>query len=100
MHESFIYFNANNPEVSLQDPSVRWTQRVFPTFIGEPSLKYWRDDGDRYRTEWPTGQSLIVRLNLIKHLIEKVKPTFYCNETDYTEQLFDPSSTVRGVLGS
>ena len=100
VHESFIYFDANNPEVSLQDPSVRWTQRVFPTFIGEPSLKYWRDDGDRYRTEWPTGQSLIVRLNLIKHLIEKVMPTFYSNETDYTEQLLDPSSTVRGVLGS
>ena len=76
VHESFIYFDANNPEVSLQDSSVRWTQRVFPTFIGEPSLKYWKDDGDRYRTEWPTGQSLIVRLNLIKHLIEEGHANF------------------------
>jgi hypothetical protein len=89
VHESFIYFDANNPEVSLKDSSVRWTQKIYPTFIGEPPLRYWKDDGDRYRTEWPTGQSLIVRLNLIKRLIEDVMPTFYSNEKEDIEQLLD-----------
>ena len=89
VHESFIYFDVRDPEVSLKDSSVRWTQRIYPTFIGEPSLRYWKDDGDRYRTEWSTGQSLIVRLNLIKRLIEDVMPSFYSNETDDSEQLLD-----------
>ena len=89
VHESFIYFDAANPEVSLQDSSVRWTQRIYPTFIGEPTLKYWKDDGDRYRTKWPTGQSLVVRLNLIKDLIEELVPTFYSNQTDDDEQLLN-----------
>lgn len=89
VHESFIYFDAANPEASLQDSSVRWTQRIYPTFIGEPTLKYWKDDGDRYRTKWPTGQSLVVRLNLIKGLIEEVMPTFYGDQTDDDEQLLN-----------
>lgn len=89
VHESFICFDANNPEVSLKDSSVRWTQRIYPTFVGEPPLRYWKDDGDRYRTEWPTGQSLIVRLNLIKRLIEDIMPTFYSNEKEDIEQLLD-----------
>ena len=62
VHESLIFFDPSNPEVSLRDPSVFWAQRVFPTFLGEPGLQYWKSDGDRYRTEWPTGQSLVVRL--------------------------------------
>ena len=89
VHESFIYFDADNPEVSLQDSSVRWTQRIYPTFIGEPALRYWKDDGDRYRTKWPTGQSLVVRLNVIKSLIEELMPTFYADQTDVDEQLLN-----------
>ncbi len=77
VHESFIYFDPGNPDVSLGDPSVRWTQRVLPTFKGEPGLRYWRDDGDRYRAEWPTGHSLVVRLKPVEQLIEEADPGFY-----------------------
>jgi hypothetical protein len=80
VHDSSIYFDPENPDVSLRDPSVRWTQRVLPTFEGEPGLRYWRNDGDRYRTEWPTGHSLVVRLKPIERLIEEADPTFYGRE--------------------
>jgi hypothetical protein len=77
VHESTIYFDPDNSAVSLRDPSVRWTQRVLPTFEGEPGLRYWRNDGDRYRTEWPTGHSLVVRLKPIERIVEEADPTFY-----------------------
>ncbi|MGA2612798.1 MAG: peptidoglycan endopeptidase [Spirochaetia bacterium] len=89
VHESFIFFDPSNPEVSLHDPSVMWTQRVFPTFLGEPGLQYWKDDGDRYRTEWPTGQSLVVRLKPIERLIEEIMPTFYGHDAECDEELLD-----------
>jgi len=66
-----------------------WTQRVFPTFLGEPGLQYWKDDGDRYRTEWPTGQSLVVRLKPIERLIEEIMPTFYGHDAECDEELLD-----------
>jgi len=76
-HESFIRFDPAHPEVSLGDSSVRWTQGVLPAFTGEPGLRYWRNDGDRYRAFWPTGRSLVVRLKLLRTLIERVEPGFY-----------------------
>jgi hypothetical protein len=89
VHESFVSFDPGNPEVSLRDPSVHWAQRVCPAFAGEPGLRYWRDDGDRYRTEWLTGESLVVRLKHVAHLIEKAQPGFYDDTTARDENLLD-----------
>ncbi len=89
VHESFIYFDPANPAVSLRDQSIRWTQAVLPAFRGEPGLRYWKDDGDRYRTSWPTGQSLVVRLKLVRRLIEAAQPAFYSSRAEYDTGLLD-----------
>jgi hypothetical protein len=61
---------------------VRWLQQIRPTFIGEPGLQYWRNDGDRYRAYQEEGGSLVVRLNLIRELLESVEPGFYSSFAD------------------
>lgn len=58
VHESFIFFNPNNPTLRLNDKSVVWQQRLCPTFPGEVKPLGWNTDGDRYRGT----QSVVVRL--------------------------------------
>ncbi|MBA7669420.1 hypothetical protein ES703_77550 [subsurface metagenome] len=77
VHESFINFDPSNPGISLKHRSVQWTQEIYPTFEGEAQLKYWKNDGDRYRAYWETGRSVIVRLKLIRDLIIEADPLFY-----------------------
>ncbi len=77
VHASQILFDPADPALRLSHPGVRWLQQVRPTFVGEPGLEYWRNDGDRYRAYRKEGGSLIVRLSLIRQLLESVEPGFY-----------------------
>lgn len=74
VHESFIHFYPSNLEISLKDKSVEWTQEVCDAFIGEHETGDWRNDGDRYRAY---GGGVVVRLNVIRELIEDAEPSFY-----------------------
>jgi hypothetical protein len=89
VHESLVFFDPARPDTTLRDRSVRWTQAICPAFVGEPGLKYWKNDGDRYRTEWPTGTSLVVRLKPIVRLLEAVQPAFYVERAEYDEGLLN-----------
>ncbi len=64
VHESFINFDPSNSGISLKNKSVEWKQEIYPTFVGEAGLKYWKNDGDRYRAYRQSGGSVIVRLKL------------------------------------
>ncbi len=77
VHKSYIYFNPDNPDISISDKSVRWTQRIYPAFIGEPGFRYWRTDGDRYRSYKESGGSSVIRSKFVRNLIEKKFPYFY-----------------------
>ncbi len=77
VHESFIYFDPARPGISLKDEALKWSQKISPTFIGEPPLRFWKDDGDRYRSYMEAGGSVIVRLKLIKEILEQYEPAFY-----------------------
>ncbi|MCL2042768.1 MAG: peptidoglycan endopeptidase [Treponema sp.] len=61
VHESFIYFNPANPNVSLRDPSLRWTQRREAPFPGEMAVPF-ADDGERYRASRGLGGGRVVRI--------------------------------------
>lgn len=77
VHKSYIYFNPDTPFIRISDQTVEWTQRIEPTFPGEPELAWWKTDGDRFRSYRDFGGSLIVRSLYIKNLIEKANPDFY-----------------------
>jgi hypothetical protein len=77
VHDSWIRFDPAHPNTGLSDPSLEWLQTIEPTFAGEPSLRYWKNDGHRYRSYQEVGGSVIVRLKMIRRLIEVVEPDFY-----------------------
>jgi hypothetical protein len=77
VHASVILFDPSRSDLRLSDPSVRWMQEINPTFPGEPGLRYWRNDGDRYRSYLEEGGSLIVRMRLVRDLLEQAEPRFY-----------------------
>ena len=64
VHESFIYFDAANPHVSLSDPDLTWTQLRQAPFPGEQSSPF-SDDGERYRAFSDLGGGRVVRLGLV-----------------------------------
>jgi hypothetical protein len=68
-HDSYIYFDVGNTNVSLKDKSVRWQQKRFSPFEGE-HISIFSDDGERYRAY---GGGRVVRLNLITDLIQSRK---------------------------
>jgi hypothetical protein len=82
VHVSRILFDPGEPALRLSHPGVRWLQQIRPTFIGEPGLQYWRNDGDRYRAHREVGGSLVVRLRLMRELLESAEPNFYGNFAD------------------
>ncbi|MBA7647749.1 hypothetical protein ES703_55528 [subsurface metagenome] len=79
VHESFIKFDPANTKISLKDDSIEWTQNIYPTFVGETGLGYWKNDGHRYRAYMEVGGSVIIRLKMIKDLIVETNPSFYHN---------------------
>ena len=71
VHDSFIHFDPARPEVSLKDPSLRWSQRRFPPFPGEKYSAY-SDDGERYRAYPELGGGKVVRLKAMAAPIRRI----------------------------
>ncbi|MCL2270832.1 MAG: peptidoglycan endopeptidase [Treponema sp.] len=71
VHESFIYFDPDNPEISLSDPNLRWTQQRQAPFPGEKPSPF-SDDGRRYRAFSELGGGRVVRMRLLIPIIEKL----------------------------
>ena len=71
VHDSFIHFDPARPEVSLKDPSLRWSQRRFPPFPGEKYSAY-SDDGERYRAYPELGGGKVVRLRVMAAPIRRI----------------------------
>jgi hypothetical protein len=80
VHDSWIRFDPARSNLSLGDPSLEWQQTIQPAFDGETPLRYWKNDGHRYRSYQEQGGSLIVRLKMVQSLIEAAEPRFYDNE--------------------
>jgi hypothetical protein len=68
VHESFIRFDPARPRLSLQDPSLLWTQKRYPPFPGEIASPF-SDDGERYRAYPDLGGGKVVRIKIIASLI-------------------------------
>jgi cell wall-associated NlpC family hydrolase len=71
VHESFISFDPSHPELSLQDPSLIWSQQRRPPFQGESESPY-TDDGQRFRAYGGNGR--VVRLKLMAEVAEALAP--------------------------
>jgi len=69
VHESFIYFDPSNIQVSLKDPSLHWSKKRYPAFSGEEIP--FADDGERYRVRI-NGGGRIVRLRAMVPVIERI----------------------------
>ncbi len=69
VHESLITFDPANPSVSLKDPALVWHQRRSAPFPGE-AADFW-DDGQRYRAFPQFGGGFVVRLKMMRKLVEK-----------------------------
>jgi len=70
VHESFIYFDPANQNVSLKDPSLHWSKKRYPAFPGEEIP--FADDGERYRHR-ANGGGRIVRLQALIPIIEGLR---------------------------
>ena len=68
VHDSFIYFDPEIPDVSLNDPSLNWTQKRQAPFPGETPGPF-SNDGERYRA---FGGGRVVRLRPLAPAIEKI----------------------------
>ncbi len=77
VHDSRIRFDPGAPQTSLKDPLVEWSQEILPAFPGEPGLRYWRNDGDRFVSYMEADGSLVVRLRAVKRLLEATDPDYY-----------------------
>ncbi|MDR3247364.1 MAG: peptidoglycan endopeptidase [Treponema sp.] len=71
VHESFIYFDPANPQVSLAAPSLNWTQKRYAPFPGEKESPF-SDDGERYRAFPELGGGRVVRLRPLTPVMEKL----------------------------
>jgi hypothetical protein len=71
VHESFIYFDPLQPQVSLGDPSLRWSQKRYAPFPGEQDSPF-SDDGERYRAFPDLGGGRVVRLRALETVIKKL----------------------------
>ncbi|MFZ4614843.1 MAG: peptidoglycan endopeptidase [Rectinemataceae bacterium] len=79
VHESFIEFPPDNPQLRLGDPEVLWGQLRESAFAGEPSSAF-TDDGTRFRA-WTNegvykgtkrGGGFVVRLKALAPAIKKL----------------------------
>jgi hypothetical protein len=71
VHESFIYFDPANPQVSLGSSSLNWTQKRYAPFPGEKESPF-SDDGERYRAFSSLGGGRVVRLRPLAPVVEKL----------------------------
>jgi hypothetical protein len=66
-HESFIRFDPAEPELSLSDPALQWTQARYPPFPGEKASPF-SNDGERYRAFPEHGGGKVVRLRIMENV--------------------------------
>jgi hypothetical protein len=66
-HESYIRFDPAQPEMSLSDPRVMWTQSRYPPFPGEKASPF-SNDGERYRAYPELGGGKVVRLRIMQEI--------------------------------
>jgi hypothetical protein len=71
IHESFITFDPDHPELSLADPSISWNQARYPPFPGEKASPF-SNDGERYRAYPEKGGGKVVRLRIMAGIIDKL----------------------------
>ena len=71
VHDSFVHFDPANPDISLGDLSLNWTQQRQAPFPGEKPSPF-SDDGKRYRAFSELGGGRVVRLRLLVPVIEKL----------------------------
>jgi hypothetical protein len=71
VHESFIYFDPQNPRLSLADPSLEWTQKRYAPFPGEKESPF-SDDGERYRAFPKLGGGRVVRLKPLIPVLDRL----------------------------
>jgi len=69
VHESLITFDPANPSIGLKDPALVWHQRRSAPFPGE-TADFW-DDGQRYRAFPQYGGGFVVRLKVMRKLVER-----------------------------
>jgi hypothetical protein len=77
VHDSIISFDPGKADVSLKDPSVQWLQKSAPPFYGEINGGN-HNDGERYRAHPEFGGGTVVRVKVLKPVIDKLrsaKPT-------------------------
>ncbi len=67
VHESFVYFDPEDPTVRLSDPSLEWSQERFAPFPGEYASAF-SNDGERYRADFGAGGGKVVRLKAMAGL--------------------------------
>ena len=72
VHESLVTFDPTRPDVSLKDPALVWRQRGAPPFFGEADSGY-RDDGERYRAHADLGGGVVVRVKVLKPVVDKLR---------------------------
>jgi hypothetical protein len=70
VHESLISFDPSRPAISLKDPAVTWHQRRSAPFTGEAGVDFW-DDGQRYRAFPQYGGGFVVRVKMMRKLVER-----------------------------
>jgi len=70
VHESFIYFDPEKPNVSLSDTGLNWTQQRQAPFPGEKASPF-SDDGKRYRAFPELGGGRVVRIRAVSDIIER-----------------------------
>jgi len=71
VHESYIHFDPLNPDISLSDPSLHWTQKRFAPFPGEYDSPF-SEDGERYRAYNEHGGGRVVRMRDLIPAIERI----------------------------
>ncbi|MFH2113649.1 MAG: peptidoglycan endopeptidase [Spirochaetota bacterium] len=71
VHDSYIHFDPARPELSLEDPSLQWTQKRFPSFPGERPSAF-SEDGERYRAYPEFGAGKVVRLKAMAAPMKRI----------------------------
>jgi hypothetical protein len=69
VHDSFVYFEPDRPEVRLSDPALAWSQDRFAPFPGEYASAF-SNDGERYRADFGSGGGKVVRLTAMEDLFQ------------------------------
>jgi hypothetical protein len=72
VHESLVAFDPAHPETSLKDPALVWYQRGAAPFFGEATSGH-RDDGERYRAHGDLGGGVVVRVKVLKPVVDKLR---------------------------